>query len=90
MSEHEHTTEQTTEQARPGLWAAGSHAVNIGHLVMGLAFLGMVGIWALWTGDVVDEDDLGWLLPVPWVIGGGAGLLATALNGAARRERWER
>ena len=84
MSEHE------TTDPRPGLWAAGSHAVNIGHLVMGLAFLGMVGIWALWTGGVVDEDDLHWLLPVPWVVAGAAGLVATTVSGAARRERWER
>lgn len=84
MSEMDETSE------RPGIWAAGSHPVNIGQLVMGLAFLGLVGIWALWAGEVVDEDDLHWLLPVPWVVAGAAGLLATTLNGAARRERWER
>lgn len=89
MSEHEtHETPETDE--RPGLWAAGSHAVNVGQLVMGLVFLGLVGIWALWTGDVVDGDDLQWLLPVPWVVAGAAGLVATTVNGAARRERWER
>lgn len=94
MSEHEAGQDQSgqdeTTRERPGLWAAGSHPVNIGHLVMGLTFLGMVAAWALWTGDVVEEDDLGWLLPVPWVIAGAVGLLATTLNEAASRERWER
>ena len=87
MSEHEN---DLTSSERPGLWAAGSHPVNIGQLVMGLAFLGMVGIWALWTGGAVDGDDLHWLLPVPWVVAGAAGLVATTISGAARRERWER
>ena len=44
MSELGHVEEQ--EQERPGLWAAGSHRVNIGHLVMGLAFLGFNGMGA--------------------------------------------
>jgi len=59
------------------------HPLNIGHLVMGLAFLGLVAIWALVVTDVVADDDVRWLLPVPWVLAGGAGLVATAL--AARR-----
>ena len=25
------------------------HPINIGHLVMGLAFLGLVAIWGLWS-----------------------------------------
>ncbi len=57
------------------------HPVNIGHLVMGIAFLGLVGIWALIQSDVVDGDDIRWLLPVPWVLAGVAGLLATTLSG---------
>lgn len=59
------------------------HPVNVGHLVMGLAFLGLVVVWALVAGDVVANDDIRWLLPIPWVLAGGAGLVATAL--AARR-----
>ena len=83
------TSEERPGQ-RPGLWAAGRHAVNVGHLVMGLAFLGLVGIWALYASGAVASDDLHWLLPVPWVVAGAAGLVATTVNGAARRERWER
>ena len=61
------------------------HPVNVGHLVMGLAFAGLVGIWALVVGDVVDNDDIRWLLPIPWVLAGAAGLLATTLGGRHRR-----
>jgi len=62
---------------------AGRHPVNIGHLVMGIAFLGLVGVWALIQGDVVGGSDVRWLMPVPWVFAGIAGLLATTLT--ARR-----
>lgn len=59
------------------------HPLNVAHLVMGLAFLGLVVVWALIVGEVVGGDDIRWLLPVPWVLAGAAGLVATAL--AARR-----
>lgn len=61
----------------------GRHPVNIGHLVMGIAFLGLVGVWALVQGDVVGGSDVRWLMPVPWVFAGVAGILATVLT--ARR-----
>lgn len=70
-----------SETARP----TGRHPVNIGHLVMGLAFVGLVGVWGLIQADVVDHSDIRWLLPVPWVIAGIAGLLATTLTS---RDRW--
>lgn len=64
---------------------SGRHPVNIGHLVMGLAFVGLVGVWALVQGGVVDSHDIRWLLPLPWVLAGIAGLLATTLTS---RDRW--
>jgi hypothetical protein len=71
---------------------SGRHPVNIGHLVMGIAFVGLVGIWALVQGDVVDHNDIRWLLPIPWVFAGVAGLLATTLTArnrhAARQTTW--
>ena len=70
----------TTATPGPDSWR---HPVNVGHLVMGLAFLGLVVVWALVVGDAVADDDVRWLLPVPWVLAGGAGLVATAV--AARR-----
>jgi hypothetical protein len=73
------TTPATTEE-RP----TGRHPVNVGHLVMGIAFLGLVGVWALIQGDVVGDGDVRWLLPVPWVLAGLAGLLAIGLSGSKR------
>ena len=56
---------------------SGLHPVNIGHLVMGVAFAGMVLVWALVQGDVVETDELRWLMPIPWLAAGAAGLAAT-------------
>jgi len=64
--------------------AGGRHPVNVGHLVMGLAFLGLVGVWALIVNDVVDDEDIRWLLPVPWVLAGLGGLTALAISGSRR------
>ena len=71
---------------------SGLHPVNIGQLVMGVAFAGMVLVWALVQGDVVDTAELRWLLPIPWIAAGAAGLAATRLAGppAAARQLVER
>ncbi|EGD40150.1 hypothetical protein NBCG_05578 [Nocardioidaceae bacterium Broad-1] len=61
----------------------GRHPVNIGHLVMGLAFLVFFVVWALIvSGTVVINsiEDLRWLLPIPWIVGGSVGLLAALLR----------
>ncbi len=55
---------------------SGLHPVNITQLVMGVAFAGMVLVWALVQGDVVDTGELRWLLPIPWIAAGAAGLAA--------------
>lgn len=75
------TTTPLESTTRP---QSGRHPVNVAHLVMGIAFLGMVGVWALIEGDVVGNGDVHWLLPVPWVLAGLAGLLALALSGSRR------
>jgi hypothetical protein len=57
----------------------GRHPVNIGHLVMGFVFLVFVVVWGLIvTGTVAihEVEDLRWLLPLPWIVGGSVGLLA--------------
>ena len=59
-------------------FAAGLHPVNILHLVLGVAFLGMVVNWALIESGAVETSGLRWLLPIPWVAAGAAGLIATA------------
>ncbi|MEN8706392.1 MAG: hypothetical protein ABF306_09680 [Nocardioides marinisabuli] len=74
-----------TEQADQDWWARGRHPVNVGQLVMGLAFLGLVTIWAVLAADALDGDALRWLLPVPWLVAGAAGLLATTVGAARRR-----
>ncbi len=78
----EHTTHPVDGQ---GFWAEGRHPVNVGQLVMGLAFLGLAAIWAVLAADAVDGEALRWLLPVPWLVAGAAGLLATTWGAARRR-----
>jgi hypothetical protein len=70
MTMSEQTTEQTT--------STGRHPVNIGHLVMGVALLGLAVIWSLLESDVASASDLRWLLPLPWVAAGAVGLVAAA------------
>lgn len=78
---------QSARSGRPARWAR--HPVNIGHLVMGIAFVGLVGVWVLIDSDVVDGGDVRWLLPVPWVLAGIAGLLATTITGQRRHANSE-
>jgi hypothetical protein len=63
---------------------SGRHQVNIGHLVMGVAFLGIVGIWGLVQTDTVTGGDVRWLMPIPWVVAGIVGLVASAITGGKR------
>jgi len=58
---------------------SGYHPVNITQLVMGVAFAGMLVIWALIEGNVVEPGEYRWLLPVPWIAAGAAGLAATVM-----------
>ena len=55
---------------------SGRHPIVVGHLVMGVALLGLLGVWALVAGDVVEGDDIRLLLPAPWILAGVAGLVA--------------
>ena len=63
---------------------SGRHPVNVGHLVMGVAFLGLTGIWVLFETGAIGSDDLRWLMPLPWLAAGVAGLLAVVLTGRRR------
>ena len=85
MSEHETYRYDTDsfETERIQETESWRHPLNVGHLVMGIAFAGMVLVWALVAGGAVADDDIRWLLPIPWVGAGAAGLVAMAL--AARR-----
>lgn len=66
---------------------SGWHPVDVGHLVMGLVFATMVVLWGLATQGLVTSDDLRWIMPLPWVLGGGAGLVALALGARRGRDR---
>ncbi len=72
------TTNPTGEQR------GGTHPVVIGHLVMGLAFLGVVAIWLASEYGDVSVQDVRWLLPLPWVFAGTVGLLAVVLTSRRR------
>lgn len=61
------------------------HPLHIGHLVMGLAFLGIALVWLLASLHVVPSGDVRLLLPVPFLLAGGLGLLALLL-GSRRRD----
>lgn len=63
---------------------SGRHPVNIGHLVMGLAFLGLVTVWALVVSEAVQGAELRWLMPMPWIVAGAVGLLASVAAGRRR------
>jgi len=80
------TTIDTTRRTR----RPGFHPVNIGHLVMGIALLGIAVVWALISADVVTGADVRWLLPVPWVLAGAVGLVASTRRGVRSdtREDW--
>jgi len=69
----EHTTETISDTPlSERSWAAGQHPVNVLHLVMGVAFLGVFVNWALIQSGTLEAHDLRWLLPIPWVAAGAA------------------
>jgi hypothetical protein len=61
-----------------------THPLNVSYLVVGLVFLGISGCWALRTAGIVDDGDIGWLLPLVLVTAGIIGLVAFATKGFTR------
>lgn len=72
--------EETRTERRSGV-----HDLNIAHLVMGLAFLGIALVWLLGEAGLVGEAELRLLLPAPFLLAGGLGLAAAVLAGRRRR-----
>lgn len=82
MSTTDPTTPETAEPRRE----SGFHPVSVGHLVMGVAFLGLTVVWILVVAaDAVDIEKHGWIMGVPWLFAGAVGLGATALRNITRR-----
>lgn len=77
----------TGEQVPGGGGRRGTHPLSAGHLVMGVVFLVVAAGWALVASGLLGVQDVRWLLPVPWVLGGGVGLAALALRGRRRPDR---
>lgn len=65
---------------------SGRHPLNSAHLVMGIAFASLVGVWALVVSEAVSPESWHWLLPLPWLIAGVVGLLAWMLRGRRTTE----
>lgn len=82
MSSHEFEPERPREErtGEPSTFRTGRHPVNVGHLVMGVAFLGLVLVWGLVTNDVVELREHGWVLGLPWLVAGALGLLISVVR----------
>lgn len=80
-------TNEQRDPERPSLWEIGRHRTDIGQLVMGLAFLSVVGCWLLVQTDVVTGEDIRWLLPIPWVVAGAIGLVVSSVMSVRRHRR---
>ena len=63
--------------------------VKVTHLVFGLFFLGLAGMWALVAGDVITADRLGIFAPAVLIVAGVTGLAASLANNNNSRSRGE-
>lgn len=63
------------------------HSLKVTHLVFGLLFLGVAGVWALVMGDVINEDELTVLGPGVLIAAGVIGLVASLASSRNRRRR---
>ncbi|MBM0124951.1 hypothetical protein [Pimelobacter simplex] len=89
MSQYDETTELPREERAAAGRRSGWHPVNTGHLVMGVAFTGLVVVWALVVSDSVQVDENGWIMGLPWLAAGAAGLIASVLRGRRHDPAWE-
>lgn len=89
MSDHDETTELPREERPPAGRRTGWHRVNTGHLVMGVAFTGLLVVWALVVSDTVQVEQHGWVMGLPWLAAGAAGLIASVLRGRHHDQGWD-
>ena len=62
-----------------------THPLNVSYLVVGLAFLGIAGSWALHQAGVIGSAEVEWLLPLSLVVAGAIGLVAFMARGLSGR-----
>src|SRR3954469_19310676 len=60
-------------------------SVKVPHLVFGLLFLGVAGIWALGASNAISGEHLAVLGPGVLILAGVIGLAASLANGRNRR-----
>lgn len=89
MSYPDETTELPREERGAAARRTGWHRVNTGHLVMGVAFTGLLIVWALVVSDTVQVEENGWIMGLPWLAAGAAGLAASVFRGRRPDETWE-
>ena len=61
------------------------HRLKVPHLVFGLLFLGLAGVWALVVTDVINEDRLPVIAPALLIGAGVIGLVASLASARNRR-----
>jgi len=62
-------------------------SVKIPHLVFGLLFAGIAGIWALVVSDVINTESLAILAPAVLIVAGVVGLAVSLASGRNRRRK---
>ena len=75
-----HDRSADTPQSPATSPADGRHPINVAHLILGVVLLGLALIWALVASTTVAWSDIKWLLPIPWIAAGAAGLAVTAIR----------
>src|SRR5680860_650538 len=76
--------EQTMSELSSHSQPPADRSVKIPHLVFGLLFLGIAGVWALVLTDVITEDRLTIIAPAVLI---GAGVIGLAASLASSRNR---
>lgn len=64
-----------------------THPLDVGRLVVGLAFLGAVAVWLVIQVSGVDLRNAQWLLPATLIAAGTVGLVASGARGVTRSRR---
>jgi hypothetical protein len=73
------------EPARTTVADPETRALSISHLVTGLVFLGISGLWLAQEVGAVDGSDMDLLVPLLLVVVGAAGLVAALAKAVRRR-----